>query len=64
MIISTLIIYNKLILFSGNNIGPNRIGLKISLKFDRIIYLSYRLYKILFERSSLLYVLIFFYKPN
>lgn len=44
MILPNLIIYNKLTLFSKNNIGPNRIGLEISLKLDKMIYSSYRLY--------------------
>lgn len=44
MILFNLIIYNKLTLFSENNIRLDGIRLKISLALDRIMYSSCGLY--------------------
>lgn len=64
MIFSNLIIYNKLILFSENNIRPDEIRLEINLGLNRMMYSDYKLHQIILGRLSLRYILIFFNKIN
>lgn len=53
IILLNLSIYNQLTLFSRNNIGPDRIGLEISLVLNKMMYLSYKQYQIMFRKLFL-----------